>query len=55
MVIYAIYKNRMISGGQDYGDCDTLAEGWLRFEVRVFMFWLVACSIFLAGASLFRQ
>jgi hypothetical protein len=54
MVIYAVYKNRMISGGQNYTDCDTIPEGWLRFEVRIFFMWIAACSLFLVVQSIFR-
>jgi len=54
MIIYCIYKNRMISGGQDFVDCDTIPEGWIRFEIRVFLYWLVSCAIFLLIASIFR-
>ena len=34
--------------------CDNLVEGWLRYEIRVMLFWLTACAMFLLYGQLIR-
>lgn len=58
MIIYAIWKRKMmdISGHSDEEKkfCDNLVVGWIRFEIRIFMFSLISCAIFLAIFNIFK-
>lgn len=52
MVLYCIFANRFKS--LDDPKCDTLRSGWIRYETRVFLSWLVSNAIFLLYANLFK-
>lgn len=57
MIIYVIWKNRMlVTDISDYDStfCDSLIEGWLRFEVRVSLMWIVSTMVFLLYSLLFK-
>jgi len=56
VIIYCIYKERMLVNEpyQDDPICDSMVEGWLRFEIRIMLMWLSACAIFLLYAQCFR-
>ena len=52
VILYNIWKRKLMDFAGDSPHeqkyCETLVAGWLRFEIRIFMGWLVSCAIFLA-------
>ena len=34
--------------------CITYVEAWMTYEIRIFLFWITACGLFLVYGSVFR-
>jgi hypothetical protein len=58
MIIYAIWKRKLVNVDQMNDEekkyCDTLVVGWIRFEIRLFIAWMVSCAVFLLMLNIYK-
>ena len=48
-----MYENK-INAGNDDPKCDDRHDGWIRFELRYLICWVLSTSCFLVYANLFK-